>query len=172
MEGSRSSRFSRWLAIGPLAAVLVLALGGTAMAQHGGPFDHGSFVIGDENSAVGTHVTYWGAQWWKIDDLSGGATPASFKGFAAETAGFPPACGSTWTTRPGNSSGPPDGVPDVMPVIASSHVTKRGPVISGDVAKVVLVETDPGYGPAPGHVGRGTVIGVVCVAGDGGIDNT
>ncbi len=172
MDGRCSRRTLRALAIGPLAAALVLALGGTAMAKPGGPFDHGSFVIGDENSAVGSHVTYWGAQWWKRNSLSGGTAPAAFKGFATDTLGVPPACGSTWTTRPGNSSAPPGAVPDVMPVIASSHVTKAGPVISGDVAKVVLVETDPGYGPAPGHAGRGTVVGVVCVAGGGGIDPT
>ena len=41
----------------------------------------GSFVIGDQNAAVGTSVTFWGAQWWKLNGLSGGAAPAAFKGF-------------------------------------------------------------------------------------------
>ena len=31
----------------------------------------GNFVIGDQNAAVGTEVTYWGAQWWKLNGLSG-----------------------------------------------------------------------------------------------------
>src|SRR5207245_10880832 len=41
----------------------------------------GNFVIGDGNSAVGTHVTFWGAQWAKLNTLSGGDAPAAFKGF-------------------------------------------------------------------------------------------
>ena len=40
----------------------------------------GAFVIGDL-SMSGT-VTFWGAQWWKANSLSGGSAPSSFKGFA------------------------------------------------------------------------------------------
>src|SRR5207237_8872333 len=39
----------------------------------------------------------------------------------------------------------------LMAVIVSSHITKRGPVISGDIVHIVLVQTNPGYGPNPGH---------------------
>src|SRR5207245_3891944 len=46
----------------------------------------GSFVVGDLNSVVGTSVTFWGAQWWKLNTLSGGAAPAAFKGFARSPA--------------------------------------------------------------------------------------
>ena len=42
----------------------------------------GAFVIGNGNSANGTAVTFWGAQWWKLNTLSGGAAPAAFKGYA------------------------------------------------------------------------------------------
>src|SRR6202040_2593590 len=42
----------------------------------------GSFVIGDKNAAIGNSVTFWGAQWAKVNSLSGGPAPASFKGFA------------------------------------------------------------------------------------------
>src|SRR5439155_23403868 len=42
----------------------------------------GYFVIGNNNAAIGTSVTFWGAQWWKLNSLSGGAAPASFEGFA------------------------------------------------------------------------------------------
>ena len=165
MSRTRSRKTFRTLVVVPVAAAFVLALGGSAAARPGGPFDHGSFVIGDGNAAVGTQVTYWGAQWWKDNALSGGTAPSAFKGFATDTATSPPNCGDTWTTRPGNSSDPPTTVPDVMAVIVSSQVSKDGPTISGDVAEVVLVQTEPGYGPAPGHVGVGTVIGVVCAAG-------
>jgi hypothetical protein len=122
----------------------------------------GSFVIGDGNAASGSSVTYWGAQWWKANSLSGGAAPASFKGFAASTSTTPPACGGTWTTRPGNSSGPPSSVPSYMGVIVSSAVGKSGPTISGDTASIVVVHTDAGYAPNPGHAGTGTVVAKFC----------
>src|SRR5205823_2233782 len=34
------------------------------------------FAIGNGNSANGTHVTFWGAQWWMLNTLSGGSAPA------------------------------------------------------------------------------------------------
>ena len=43
-----------------------------------------NFVVGDGNATLGTHVTFWGAQWWKLNSLSGGTAPAAFKGFANE----------------------------------------------------------------------------------------
>jgi hypothetical protein len=120
-----------------------------------------SFVIGDGNAALGTHVTFWGAQWWKLNSLSGGTAPAAFKGFANELAEAK--CGSSWTTDPGNSSDPPEApLPGLIEAIASSHVVKSGRTISGDVAAVVLISTEPGYGPNPGHAGTGTVVGVGC----------
>jgi hypothetical protein len=121
-----------------------------------------SFVIGDLDAVVGNKVTFWGAQWWKKNHLSGGSAPASFKGFANCTTPNPPTCGGTWQSDPGNSSGPPDTVPADMTVIVSSSITKSGPIISGDIPKMVTIHTDPGYGPAPGHEGTGTVTAVVC----------
>ena len=82
------------------------------------------------------------------------------KGFANSVA--IPACGSTWTTSPGNSPPPPATVPAFMTVIISSNVTKTGSIISGNVQKVLIVQTQPGYGPAPGHTGYGRVVAVVC----------
>ena len=52
----------------------------------------GSFVIGDGNAAVGQKVTFWGAQWSKLNTLSGGSAPASFKGFENMPATLP-SCG-------------------------------------------------------------------------------
>jgi PKD domain len=72
---------------------------------------NGSFVIGDLNSASGTQVTFFGDQWAKLNSLSGGAAPSSFKGFANSTSTKPPNCGGTWTSDPGNSSGPPSSLP-------------------------------------------------------------
>jgi hypothetical protein len=43
------------------------------------------FVVGDQSAGaptVGTSVQFWGAQWAKVNKLSGGPAPASFKGYA------------------------------------------------------------------------------------------
>jgi hypothetical protein len=120
----------------------------------------GTFVIGDLNSAVGTPVYFWGAQWWQRNSLSGGPAPASFKGFANTPT--LPACGTRWSTRPGNSSDPPGTIPALMAVIASSSISKSGSTISGNTPHIVVVQTNPGYAPNPGHPGTGRVVGVVC----------
>ena len=120
----------------------------------------GAFVIGDLKDVSGGSVYWWGAQWWKNDHLSGGLAPASFKGLELSNAS--PWCGQTWTTRPGNSPHPPKTVPGMMAVIVASHITKHGPVISGDIVHIVLVRTNPGYGPNPGHPGTGTIVAQVC----------
>ena len=124
-----------------------------------------SFVIGDRMAAVNNAVTFWGAQWSRENPLSSGAgAPNSFKGFAERFAnGAVPSCGSTWTTGPGNSSGPPAGpLPAYMGVVAAGTVDKSGSTISGDVKRIAVVKTDPGYAPNPGHGGTGKVIAVDC----------
>jgi hypothetical protein len=121
----------------------------------------GSFVIGDGNGAVGQHVTFWGAQWWRLNTLSGGAASASFKGYALDPA--TPSCGTTWSTGPGNSPPPPAGpLPSFMGVIVSSSTSKAGSSISGNTVHIVVVTTDPGYAPNPGHPGTGTVVATFC----------
>jgi hypothetical protein len=122
----------------------------------------GSFVIGDLDAVVGQHVTFWGAQWAKLNSLSGGSAPSSFKGFANSTTPFPPTCGGTWQTDPGNSSSPPGSVPTFIAVMASSSITKSGSTIAGNTRKMVIVRVDPGYEGNPGHAGTGTVIAVIC----------
>jgi len=121
-----------------------------------------SFVIGDLDAVVGNKVTFWGAQWWKKNHLSGGTAPASFKGFANCTTPNPPTCGGTWQSDPGNSSHPPATVPADMTVIVSSSITKSGSIESGNIPMMVTIHTDPGYDPNPGHEGTGTVTAVVC----------
>lgn len=121
----------------------------------------GNFVIGDRNATVGTRVTFWGAQWAKRNSLSGGPAPAAFKGFED----MPPAatCGTSWSTDPGNSTPPPAGpLPAFMAVIVSSSVSKSGQTISGNTVHIVIVKTNSGYQPNPGHAGTGTVVAVVC----------
>jgi hypothetical protein len=122
----------------------------------------GNFVIGDGNAAVGTNVTFWGAQWWKLNTLSGGDAPAAFKGFEnSPSSGV--ACGINWSTDPGNSPPPPPGpLPAFMAVLVSSSVSQSGSTISGNTPHVVIVQTNPGYAANPGHAGTGTVIATLC----------
>jgi hypothetical protein len=118
------------------------------------------FVIGDKNAGIGDSVTFWGAQWSKLNGLTGGTAPAAFKGYAVSSTGT---CGGTWTTGPGNSPPPPAApLPASMPVIVASHITKTGSTISGDIEQIVTVTTNPGYGANPGHAGTGTVAAQLC----------
>jgi hypothetical protein len=119
----------------------------------------GSMVIGNLNASPGVAVEFWGAQWAKNNSLSGGSAPDAFKGFASTA---PQTCGGGWTTSPGNSSGLPATVPSYMGVIVSSSITQSGSTIAGDVPIIVVVKTNSGYGPSPGHAGTGTVVATFC----------
>jgi hypothetical protein len=128
-----------------------------------GTFLDGSFVIADRAAVLNGHVEFWGAQWAKNNHPSGGPAPNAFKGYANTTTTTPPACGTTWTARAGNSSKPPaTPLPSDMVVIVSSKVTQRGSAISGNILHLVVVKVNPGYAPNPGHAGTGKVEGVVC----------
>ena len=119
----------------------------------------GSFVIGEQSRT--NPVTFWGAQWAKTNILSGGAAPSAFKGFEDSPAA--PGCGISWTTDPGNSTPPPAGpLPSYMAVIVASNVTKSGSSIAGNTTHVVIVRTDAGYAPNPGHAGTGDVVATIC----------
>jgi hypothetical protein len=125
------------------------------------PSADGAFVIADKNGGNGAQVTFWGPQWWKLNSFSGGGAPASFKGFAASAA--TPRCGVRWSGASGDSVTPPNGpLPADMAVIVSSHPIKSGSVVSGDVAHIVVVKTNPGYQPNDGSSGSGTVEAQVC----------
>jgi hypothetical protein len=95
--------------------------------------------------------------------MSGGSAPNSFKGFEDSTAALP-ACGSTWTSKPGNSSNPPATLPQYMAVIVSSSVQKNGSVITGNVRRIIVVKTNSGYGPSSGQAGTGQVAAILCSA--------
>ena len=121
----------------------------------------GDFVIGDLiNLSGGATVYYWGSQWSQNNPMTRGSGPNAFKGF--ENGIAMPTCGSTWTSRPGNSSNPPATVPQFMAVIVSSSVVKNGSTITGNVKKIIVVQTNAGYGPAPGHLGTGKVVAIIC----------
>lgn len=96
-----------------------------------------------------------------INTLSGGTAPPACKGFAASPS--VPACGTKWVTRVGGASSPPAGpLPDYLGVIVSSSVSQSGIAISGGTTGIVVVKTDPGYGPRPTEHGTGTVVATAC----------
>jgi hypothetical protein len=112
------------------------------------------------NLSGGATVNFWGSQWSQNNPMTGGAAPNAFKGFEDGTT--TPTCGGTWTSRPGNSSNPPATVPQFMGVIVSSSIQKNGSTISGNIKKIIVIQTNPGYGPAPGHTGTGKVVAIIC----------
>lgn len=125
----------------------------------------GSFVLGNQTVAAATPattVTWWSHSWSSLNSMSAGPGPSSFKGFAGTPSPATPTCGGSWASRPGNSSSPVDDVPSFMGVVVSSGVTKDGSTVSGDIVKIVVVTTDPGYGPSPGHPGTGRVVATYC----------
>jgi hypothetical protein len=150
------TRRARRLALGLAAtSAASLALAGGALADGA----TGTFVIGNQNIALGTQVTFWGAQWWQENPLSTGLAPAAFKGYADTGAAT---CGQPWSTAPGDSSFPPAELSGTVPVIVSGQIDQNGDVISGDTEAIALLSVDPGYADDPGHPGTGTVVGYLC----------
>ena len=107
-------------------------------------------------------MTFWGAHWSSLNLLTGGDAPASFKGFADATSTTPPACGGTWSSRPGNSSSPVAVLPTYMGTLVSTSIGKSGSTISGKIAGVVVVASGPGYTDDPGHPGSGAIVATYC----------
>lgn len=125
----------------------------------------GSFVVGNGSDHLGGSVTFWADTWSASNTLSGGQAPPSFKGFANTLASTPPTCGGTWSSDPGNSSGPPAGpLPTYLGVVVTSSVDKPGSTVTGNITQIVIVKTDPGYAPDPLFHGTGTVVAVLCSA--------
>jgi hypothetical protein len=130
----------------------------------------GAFVVADNTVTVATATTtvnWWNDAWWQLDTLAGGAAPLAFKGFAQTISTLPTtspaaACGARFTTAPGNSPPPTTGVPSYMGVIVASSVTKAGSNITAAWNKIVVVQTDPGYSPNPGHPGTGRIVATFC----------
>lgn len=124
----------------------------------------GAFVIGDNvNLSGGATVNFWGSQWSANNPMSGGVGPRAFMGFEGGNTG--PACGGTWNRNAGNGSSPPATLPQYMGVIVSSSIQQNRNLISGDIKEIVVVRTNPGYGPNPNQFGTGTIVAVICVSG-------
>ncbi len=127
------------------------------------------FVIGDiEPHAINDVVNFWGAQWWKNNPMSQFHNNGwlSFKGFASSVDLTPSngnPCG-TWTSRVGNSPPPPQTIPEFVGIIVTNNVIKSGPDLTGGIQQIIIVHSDGGYGPNPGHDGNGPVTSISCPA--------
>lgn len=130
----------------------------------------GAFVLGNTstfNATAAATLTWWSDAWSRLNDLTGGGAPPSFKGFADGVSALPatsPAtsCGASFTTAPGNSAPPTSKVPSYMGVLVAGAVGKNGGTISGNWNRIVVVQTNPGYAPAPGHPGSGRIVATFC----------
>jgi len=125
----------------------------------------GVFVLGDSSVAAAgpaTDLSYWGAQWSKRNALSGGAASSAFKGFASTPIPMPPACGGTWSSEPGNSSAPVASVPAYMGVAVASAIGRTGSRLSGDIKRIVVIRTAPGYAADPASAGTGFLVADYC----------
>ena len=113
-------------------------------------------------------VTWWSDSWDKLNSLTAGQAPSSFKGFAGTvttlpTGGAQPSsCLGTWNTTGGNSPPPTSGVPSYMGVLVASTVGKSGSTISGNFVHIVVVRVNPGYAPNPKSAGTGTIVATYC----------
>ena len=127
---------------------------------------YGDFVIGNvtaANATPTTQVNWWGSQWSKMNLLTSAPANDSVKGFANVTTPTPPACEGNWTTSSGNSPLPPATAPSYMGVAVASTITKSGSTIySGNIAKIVVVRTAPGYKADPSFAGNGYVMATYC----------
>ncbi len=131
----------------------------------------GAFVIGDKagqfaDARPGSNVTFWSEKWNPPNPMSSGKlAPSSFKGL--ENTVTNPTCGQplpTWETRTGNSPPPPAGtLPRYMGVIVASNIAKNGNTPTGNIARIVIVDTlGNTYAPNPSSDGKGVVVAVVC----------
>ena len=124
-----------------------------------------SFVISDRMAAVGNTVTFWGAQWsreesaeqrrCRAEQLQGirravrGRRRAVLRRDVDDRARQQPrAAGRPAARLHGRRRG--------------RRCDKSGSTISGDVRRIVVVKTNPGYAPNPGHEGTGKIIAVDC----------
>jgi len=125
------------------------------------PSNTGAFAIGDESSAIGAVVTYWSAKWSKLNLLSAGSAPGRFNGLWQSSATS--TCGVGWEVMASTSDAPPAGpLPAYMAVIVNSSVRQSGSTDSGSAVHLVIVRTNPGYEPNPGHAGTGMVVAQIC----------
>ncbi|MDT8340529.1 MAG: carboxypeptidase-like regulatory domain-containing protein [Longimicrobiales bacterium] len=113
-----------------------------------------TFVVWGGNPgglAPGDALQFWGSGW--VRQVEGGAWAgnASFQGFALLSGP------DTWVSPPASSGAMPGRMTDVISVLVTTRVERRGSRSHGNVvAHAILRVADPeGYRPAAGHAARG-----------------
>jgi hypothetical protein len=119
-----------------------------------------TFVIWGGNPggiAGGGRYQFWGSGW--VKQVMGGdfGGNASFQGFAIQESD------AAWTSPPASSASMPATLPDVISVIVTTRVTRRGVLSTGNIAghAILRVENPERYRPAGGHGMHGVVRVVV-----------
>jgi hypothetical protein len=108
-----------------------------------------SFAVGDLSASIGATVTYYGGAWAVSNTLSNTAKPPpQFKGFVQQLASDPAQPGGTWSTPAPDQLVPPPSVPSYMAVLITSRVDRNRSQITGNVTRLAVIQTDPGYSPA------------------------
>ncbi|HEY6348292.1 MAG TPA: RHS repeat-associated core domain-containing protein [Candidatus Angelobacter sp.] len=135
-----------------------------------------SFVAWGGNAGglhLGQDVNFWGHSW--TNQVTGGNFTGnpSFKGFAdpvnqvhvceASAGNGGPLDDRCWSSKPGQSFPPPISLPAFIEVIISTAITKQGSEVFGNIAAAAVcqVDSNPPYGPDPGHPGFCKLVAVV-----------
>lgn len=143
----------------------------TTLLAYTFPAGQGVFALGDKSASAATTSTllnFWGSKWSSYNVFTGASAPAAFKGYVTNppTAAMPPATcptSNSFISGPGSSTAPPTTIPSYMAVLVTSQVNKDGSVLSSHSGSHwVVVRTVPGYGPAAGHDGNGTIVAGLC----------
>lgn len=116
------------------------------------------FVVWSARATVGASVQLYGDDWAsQIGDAQARKPFDHFKGYAAT------ATATVWTGTPGDTTKAPRTVARYVAVIATTGATRRGELITGDVARIVVVRVDGdgkhGYDGRVGDRLFGTVVG-------------
>jgi hypothetical protein len=115
-----------------------------------------TFVIWGGNPGgivTGGRYQFWGSGWSK--QVVGGdyGGNASFQGFSIQESDV------LWSSPPASSGNMPADVPDLISVIVTTRVTRRGTLSTGNIAghAILRVENPERYRPAGGHALNGVV---------------
>ena len=129
----------------------------------------GGFAIGDKavrRRHAEPHVHLVGRQVGQVEPALGRGGAGQLQGLrpdvpeTVQRTVADPVCGGTWTGQP-TAAPRAEQRAGLHGRGGASKVTQSGSTISGNIAKIVIVKTNPGYQPDPGHPGTGTVVASV-----------
>ena len=135
----------------------------------------GSFVIWGANRAtigqsvpIGSERQFWGAQWARQITAGPYFAHNDFKGWSASTftspnPGYASPTGAYYSTKPGQSTEPPETIGAYIRVIITTRTSKDGSGDRGNIAAwaILRVDNPARYDADPGHAGLGTVVAII-----------